>query len=483
MGVNFDAAAREILGGGETQPPEDPSHGLGPDSCFEWILPRRVDVQYSDVPPARHRVPRRFLALLAVVPMLALAACNGATAQKAGVTGPPKAKISITPKDGTEGWRTDHPVEVEVSHGKLRSVTVTSQNKDEDGGRAEGSFNKQHTKWTTTWPLHVDTRYTVKAVAVNASGKKSTKKATFTTPQPERTVKIDKINAGQGKTYGVGLPIVIRFTAPIYNKKRVERAMEVRTSEPIVGSWYWMDRRTLHFRPKEHWPTGTKVHLIAHMNGVRAAEGVYGVDNLWTKFSIGEEHTTEIDVDAHEMKVYEGEELVKTFPISAGKPSSPTPGGTYVAFLRQRETRMQPVGVEPGEPGYYDLVLPWTVKFTHNGIYTHGYEDTVPVQGEQNVSHGCVNMAPEDAEWYYNFTNIGDIITVEGSSVDPQWGNGWTDWEKSFDEYLEGSATGKPVVTYTMDGEPRFEAQVTGSQQPTQQPSQQPSRQPAPSRS
>ena len=33
--------------------------------------------------------------------------------------------------------------------------------------------------------------------------------------------------------------------------------------------------------------------------------------------------------------------------------------------------------------------------------------------GLENVSHGCISLSPEDAEWYYNTVNIGDPIIVQ----------------------------------------------------------------------
>lgn len=40
----------------------------------------------------------------------------------------------------------------------------------------------------------------------------------------------------------------------------------------------------------------------------------------------------------------------------------------------------------------------WTEALTHIGI---------------PVSHGCVRILPEDAIWLYDFTEIGDTVTVQ----------------------------------------------------------------------
>jgi hypothetical protein len=52
-----------------------------------------------------------------------------------------------------------------------------------------------------------------------------------------------------------------------------------------------------------------------------------------------------------------------------------------------------------------------------------------------------VNLAPEDAETYYNLATPGDPITIEGSPKAGDWDDGWTEWFLSWPQYLAGSAT------------------------------------------
>ena len=62
-------------------------------------------------------------------------------------------------------------------------------------------------------------------------------------------------------------------------------------------------------------------------------------------------------------------------------------------------------------------------------------------QGFVNVSHGCVNLSPEHAQWYYEHANPGDPITVTGSPVAGQWDDGYTEWFMTWNQLLRGSAT------------------------------------------
>jgi hypothetical protein len=81
------------------------------------------------------------------------------------------------------------------------------------------------------------------------------------------------------------------------------------------------------------------------------------------------------------------------------------------------------------------------VRFTFSGDYYHSAPWSVVNQGESNVSHGCVNLAPEDAQAFYNLAIPGDPVTVTNSPKAGNWDNGWTHWFLSWSQYLAGSAT------------------------------------------
>jgi hypothetical protein len=38
--------------------------------------------------------------------------------------------------------------------------------------------------------------------------------------------------------------------------------------------------------------------------------------------------------------------------------------------------------------------------------------------GYDNVSHGCISLSPEDAEWYYDTVNVGDPVIVQDNSIE-----------------------------------------------------------------
>ncbi len=92
--------------------------------------------------------------------------------------------------------------------------------------------------------------------------------------------------------------------------------------------------------------------------------------------------------------VYDNGKLLYDWPISSGRPGDYTPDGSYLTI--EKENPVQMVG-----PGY-SISVPWSVRFTFSGDYYHDAYWSVGEQGFENVSHGCVNLSPADAETYYN---------------------------------------------------------------------------------
>jgi len=77
----------------------------------------------------------------------------------------------------------------------------------------------------------------------------------------------------------------------------------------------------------------------------------------------------------------------------------------------------------------------------------HSAPWSVSEQGRQNVSHGCVNASPADAEWFYGLSKRGDIVVVTGTPRPLASGNGWTDWNMDWQQWVEGSATNGDAVS------------------------------------
>jgi lipoprotein-anchoring transpeptidase ErfK/SrfK len=282
----------------------------------------------------------------------------------------------------------------------------------------------------------VSQHYTVTATAVSPSGQQVTRTSAFTTLTPASTFRTT-IFEGLNQTYGVGMPIMLIFSQPITNKKAVERSLELRTSKPVVGAWHWDGSQTLDFRPRGYWPTHTRVSFTGHLNGVQGGPGLYGDHTLTQSFSIGGSLIVVASTVTHHMRVYRNGKLFSYWPISTGKPGDNTPNGTYLTIEKGNPVLMKGPG--------YALQVPWSVRITWNGDYLHAASWSVGQQGSSNVSHGCINMRPADAEIYYKMELPGDPVTVIGSPRAGVWDNGWTEWFLPWKSYVNGSALHQAV--------------------------------------
>ncbi len=372
---------------------------------------------------------------------LVIAACSGGGSSSSGgsaakPTASSGVQLSFAPANGSKNAVPSQGITVTAAQGKLSDVTVTSA-----GGPVTGTLNAAHTAWHSTWTLSVSQTYKVTAKATGTPGKAVTQTSTFTTLTPSQTF-TTQIFEGSGATYGVGMPIILYFNRTITNKAAVERALQVKTSTPVTGAWYWdepcnMAPACLYFRPQSYWPAHTQVTFTGHLDGVEGAPGVYGNHTLTQSFTIGDSLIVVASTATHFMNVYRNGALFAHWPISTGRPGDNTPNGTYLTIDKGNPVLMKGPG--------YRINVPWSVRFTWSGDYLHDAFWSVGQQGFTNVSHGCVNMAPANAETYYQMELPGDPVTVTGSPKAGVWDNGWTDWFLPWDKFIKGSALGQAV--------------------------------------
>ncbi|MBB5888859.1 L,D-transpeptidase [Kutzneria kofuensis] len=373
---------------------------------------------------------------------LLVAGCSGGSTGGSAATSttppPPPAKVAISPAANGKDVATETPIKVTADGGKVTDVEISG------GEHVTGKLSADGKTWTSIGTLNVSQTYTVSATATNSAGKATTLSSTFTTVTPKSIVHTH-IFEGENSTYGVGMPIMLTFDKPVQNKAAVEQALQLTTSQPVVGAWAWADDTHLNFRPREFWPANTKVSFDGHLNGVQVSPGVYGAAELTQTFNIGDSLVVVAGTATHRMQVYKNGTLQYDWPISTGKPGHDTPNGTYLTIDKGNPVEMKPSDIAPGAPGYYDLKVPWSVRFTWSGDYLHDAYWSVGQQGSEDVSHGCVNMAPEAAQAYYEEELPGDPVTITGSPLAGTPGDGWTDWFDNWQTLLGKSATHQAV--------------------------------------
>jgi lipoprotein-anchoring transpeptidase ErfK/SrfK len=343
----------------------------------------------------------------------------------------PAAHLSITPSDGARNVKPKGKIRFRVENGTIVNVAVTSSGKP-----VAGSLNPDATVWHSRWALAVDMPYTVRVTVRDTAGRLATTTSRFRTLTPHQTFSA-RIFQAQGETYGVGMPIILTFSSPISDRRAVERSLTLWTSKPVIGAWYWDGDQTLYFRPRSYWPAHTRVRFIGHLNGVEGAPGVYGAHTLTQSFRIGRSLIAVADTSTHHVRIYLERRLFADWPISSGRPGDDTPNGTYLTIEKENPAEMKGPG--------YDIMVPWSVRFTWSGDYLHDAYWSVGDQGFANVSHGCVNLSPAHAETYYQMAVQGDPVTITGSPRGGTWGNGWTVWFLRWRDLWRGSALHQAV--------------------------------------
>ncbi len=143
------------------------------------------------------------------------------------------------------------------------------------------------------------------------------------------------------------------------------------------------------------------------------------------------------------MTVRRNGEVVKTMPISMGKAKTPTDNGNYIIGDRYSFLVMDSstYGVPFNSPDGYRTEVEWATQMSYSGIYVHSAPWSVGSQGIANVSHGCLNVNPANARWFYDNTRRGDIVEVINTTGPTLSGtDGLGDWNIPWEQWKAGNA-------------------------------------------
>jgi lipoprotein-anchoring transpeptidase ErfK/SrfK len=228
----------------------------------------------------------------------------------------------------------------------------------------------------------------------------------------------------QGEVVGVAHPVVVTFNAPVIDRQMAERAVEIESAPAMTGKFQWLDNSVVQWVPDRYWPAHSTIALSVGGLATNFATGpaVVGVANI-------SEHTFTVSIDgidagppsalpAPHHRPHWGEAGV--FPASMGRPDYPTPVGTYTVLAKERDVTMDSssVGIPVDAPDGYLLDVEYAVRITSRGLFVHSAPWAVNSLGYDNVSHGCISLSPEDAEWYFNTVNVGDPVIVQENSIE-----------------------------------------------------------------
>ncbi len=145
-------------------------------------------------------------------------------------------------------------------------------------------------------------------------------------------------------------------------------------------------------------PTPTPVPTFISPNNSKPTSRPFGVG--------ANERWVDVDLTRQTFTAYEGDIPVMTTLISSGLPQYPTVTGQFRVWLRYESQTMD--GRRLGYD-YYLEDVPYVMYFYQDyalhGTYWHNNFGTP-------MSHGCVNMRIEDAEWLFNWSQLGTVVNV-----------------------------------------------------------------------
>lgn len=109
-----------------------------------------------------------------------------------------------------------------------------------------------------------------------------------------------------------------------------------------------------------------------------------------------------VSTDNQRIYAYQDGQMIRSHLVSTGLPDTPTVKGDYKVYVKYTATDMS-------GPGYYLPQVPYTMYFYQgygiHGTYWHN------AFGRQ-MSHGCVNLPTEEAQWFFNFAEVGTPVRV-----------------------------------------------------------------------
>ncbi|MCV7025698.1 L,D-transpeptidase family protein [Mycolicibacterium novocastrense] len=393
------------------------------------------------LPPGFNR--RRALAAFAVgvVAPGVLAACstkNDGSAPQ-GDDAPAAPSLNFEPANAATDVSPTGRVGVQVTDGWFQRVSLTNA----DGRAVAGALNRDRTEFTITEPLGYGVEYTWKGSAVGRDGKAVPIEGSFSTINPSTQVS-GRFQLADGQVVGVAAPIIIQFDGPISDKASVEKALEVTTDPPVEGSWAWLPDEVggsrVHYRTREYYPAGTKVNVDAKLYGVPFGDGAYGAQDISLHIEIGRRQVVKADAPSHRIQVLDGAgAVIMDFPCSYGEGDldrNVTRSGIHVVTEKYADFYM----TNPAA-GYANVHMRHAVRISNNGEFIHANPASAGAQGSSNVTNGCINLSPADAEQYYNSVMYGDPVEVTGTRIQLSYADGdiW-DWAVPWEEWKAMSA-------------------------------------------
>ncbi|GGC72810.1 L,D-transpeptidase family protein [Hoyosella rhizosphaerae] len=345
--------------------------------------------------------------------------------------------ISLSEPDGKQGTDPIEPFSVTVDNGTITTATLTNP----EGKVVESEMSADRTSWATAEVLGYGRTYTLEVEATGPGGTTQTT-SQFTTLTPSNLT-MPYLMPWDGAVVGIGQPVAVQFDEPIPDRERAQELITITTEPTVEGAFYWVSNREVRWRPEEYWAPGTTITVDVDVYGRDLGDGLFGEANRNVTFTIGDAVIATADDLTKTISVAVNGEVVYTMPTSFGKARTPTPNGTYIIGDRQRSMIMDSstYGVPVSSSDGYRTRVEWATRMSYSGIFVHSAPWSLGDQGYRNVSAGCLNVSPANAQWFYNNTKPGDLVIVRNTVGGTLSGiDGLGDWNIPWETWKAGNA-------------------------------------------
>jgi L,D-transpeptidase catalytic domain len=120
-----------------------------------------------------------------------------------------------------------------------------------------------------------------------------------------------------------------------------------------------------------------------------------------------------VSLPDRKLAVLENGKLMRTFPVSVGAPTSPSPVGEFQIVNRVAN----PTYYHPGvviAPGSDSPIGPRWVGLSRKGYGIHGTNEASSI-GKAG-SHGCIRLRNRDIKQFFAMVSVGDRVEIRGAS-------------------------------------------------------------------
>jgi len=122
-----------------------------------------------------------------------------------------------------------------------------------------------------------------------------------------------------------------------------------------------------------------------------------------------------VSLEDRKLALVEDGQVKKVYTVAVGKPSTPSPEGTFAITRRVAKPTYHHDG-KTIQPGPHNPVGTRWMGLSISGYGIHGTNE--PNSIGKAASHGCVRMAKADLEEFYELVAVGDTVKLVGQRND-----------------------------------------------------------------